>query len=234
MINVNIKKYRAFLKTVECGSFTRAAEMLNYSQSGISRMIQDLEKEWNVSLLERGKAGIRLTSDGIKILPYAKRICDDYDKLQIQIDELNGLQTGIIRIGTFSSVATHWLPNIILEFQKDYPNVDYELLLGDDKEIENWIMEGRVDFGFLRLPTLPELDTVFLEKDPMMVVLPETHVLAEVEKVPVEALEESPFMLLEKGVRQKSQNFLKDMVLRRIFISQRGMIMQLCLWWNTG
>lgn len=129
MINVNIKKYRAFLKTVECGSFTRAAEMLNYSQSGISRMIQDLEKEWNVSLLERGKAGIRLTSDGIKILPYAKRICDDYDKLQIQIDELNGLQTGIIRIGTFSSVATHWLPNIILEFQKDYPNVDYELLL---------------------------------------------------------------------------------------------------------
>lgn len=164
MINVNIKKYRAFLKTVECGSFTRAAEMLNYSQSGISRMIQDLEKEWNVSLLERGKAGIRLTSDGIKILPYAKRICDDYDKLQIQIDELNGLQTGIIRIGTFSSVATHWLPNIILEFQKDYPNVDYELLLGDDKEIENWIMEGRVDFGFLRLPTLPELDTVFRKR----------------------------------------------------------------------
>mgnify|MGYP003272514411 FL=1 len=162
MINVNIKKYRAFLKTVECGSFTRAAEMLNYSQSGISRMIQDLEKEWNVSLLERGKAGIRLTSDGIKILPYAKRICDDYDKLQIQIDELNGLQTGIIRIGTFSSVATHWLPNIILEFQKDYPNVDYELLLGDDKEIENWIMEGRVDFGFLRLPTLPELSLIHI------------------------------------------------------------------------
>ena len=207
MINVNIKKYRAFLKTVECGSFTRAAEMLNYSQSGISRMIQDLEKEWNVSLLERGKAGIRLTSDGIKILPYAKRICDDYDKLQIQIDELNGLQTGIIRIGTFSSVATHWLPNIILEFQKDYPNVDYELLLGDYKEIENWIMEGRVDFGFLRLPTLSELDTVFLEKDPMMVVLPETHVLAEVEKVPVEALEESPFMLLEKGDKTEISEF---------------------------
>lgn len=122
---------------------------------------------------------------------------------------LNGLQTGIIRIGTFSSVATHWLPNIILEFQKDYSNVDYEVLLGDYKEIENWIMEGRVDFGFLRLPTLPELDTVFLEKDPMMVVLPETHVLAEVEKVPVGALEESPFMLLEKGDKTEISEFFE-------------------------
>lgn len=234
MINVNIKKYRAFLKTVECGSFTRAAEMLNYSQSGISRMIQDLEKEWNVSLLERGKAGIRLTSDGIKILPYAKRICDDYDKLQIQIDELNGLQTGIIRIGTFSSVATHWLPNIILEFQKDYPNVDYELLLGDDKEIENWIMEGRVDFGFLRLPTLPELDTVFLEKDPMMVVFRRHMCLQKLKKFRWKRWKNLLLCYWKKEIRQKSQNFLKDMVLRRIFISQRGMIMQLCLWWNTG
>ena len=55
------------------------------------------------------------------------------------MDELNGLQSGLIRIGTFSSVATHWLPNIIKEFQKDYPNIDYELLLGDYTEIEEWI-----------------------------------------------------------------------------------------------
>ena len=201
MINVNIKKYRAFLKTVECGSFTRAAEMLNYSQSGISRMIQDLEKEWNVSLLERGKAGIRLTSDGIKILPYAKRICDDYDKLQIQIDELNGLQTGIIRIGTFSSVATHWLPNIIKEFQKNYPNIDYEMLLGDYTDIEEWIMEGRIDCGFTRLPVRDEMDTIFLEQDRLLVVLPEGHPLTELQKIPVSALCEEPFMLLEKGAK---------------------------------
>ena len=76
----------------------------------------------------------------------------------MQIDELNGLQSGLIRIGTFSSVATHWRPNIIEEFQKDYPNIDYELLLGDYTEIENWISEGRVDCGFLRLLTRSEFD----------------------------------------------------------------------------
>lgn len=50
-------------------------------------------------------------------------------------------------------MATHWLPKIIKEFQKDYPNIQYEILLGDYREIENWIAEGRVDFGFLRLQT---------------------------------------------------------------------------------
>lgn len=77
-MNLNIQKYMAFIKTVEYGSFTKAAEILNYSQSGISRMIHDLEKEWNVSLLERGRAGVRLTSDGMKLLPYAQNIYNDY------------------------------------------------------------------------------------------------------------------------------------------------------------
>ena len=171
-MDMNIQKYIAFIKTVEYGSFTKAAEMLNYSQSGISRMINDLEKEWGVSLLERGRSGVRLTSDGLKLLPFAKSMCSEYRKLQTQVEELNGLKSGLIRIGTFSSVATHWLPKIISRFQKDYPNIDYELLLGDYAEIEKWISEGRVDFGFVRLPTLPEFETFLLEEDKLLVVLP--------------------------------------------------------------
>ncbi|BCI61450.1 LysR family transcriptional regulator [[Clostridium] leptum] len=198
-MDTNIQKYMSFVKTVEYGSFTKAAEKLHYSQSGISRMIGDLEKEWKVVLLERGKSGIKLTSDGLKLLPYAKSLVTEYEKLQMQVDELNGLQSGLIRIGTFSSVATHWLPNIIREFQKDYPNIDYELLLGDYTEIEGWIQEGRVDCGFLRLPTHPELKTIFLEQDKLMAVFPEHHPLTAYEKVPVAALCDEPFLLLEKG-----------------------------------
>ena len=164
-MDMNIQKYLAFVKTVEYGSFTKAAERLNYSQSGISRMINDLEKEWKISLLERSRAGVRLTSDGLALLPYTKSVCAEYEKLQTQIDEINGLQLGIIRIGTFSSVATHLLPNIIKRFQTDYPNIDYELLLGDYTEIENWILEGRVDCGFLRLPAHPDLETCFLRSE---------------------------------------------------------------------
>ncbi|MCM1288186.1 MAG: LysR family transcriptional regulator [Clostridium sp.] len=200
-MDVSIQKYLAFVKTVECGSFTRAAEILSYSQSGISRMINDLEKEWRVILLERGKGGVRLTSDGLKLLPYAKNVCDEYQKLQMQVSELNGLHSGLIRIGTFSSVATHWLPNIIKHFQADYPGIDYELLLGDYTEIEDWILSGRVDCGFLRLPAHAELDTLFLEQDRLLVVLPENHPLKDCLHFPVSALCDYPFMLLEKGAK---------------------------------
>jgi DNA-binding transcriptional LysR family regulator len=200
-MDANIQKYMAFITTVEYGSFTKAAEVLHYSQSGISRMIHDLEEEWRVSLLERGRAGVRLTSDGLQLLPYVQNVCAEYQKLQEQVDAINGLETGLIRIGTFSSVATHWLPNIIREFQKDYPQIDYELLLGDYTEIEHWILEGRVDCGFLRLPTQPELDTIFLEQDKLLVVLPEEHPLTEYDRIPVAALCNDPFLLLEKGAK---------------------------------
>lgn len=200
-MDMNLQKYLSFVKTVEYGSFTKAAEILNYTQSGISRMIADLEKEWGVTLLERSKYGVKPTSDGMKLLPYVQNLCADFDKLKMQVDELNGLQSGLIRIGTFSSVATHWLPNIIKEFQKDYPNIDYELLLGDYTEIEEWIHTGRVDCGFLRLPTHPDFETVFLEKDKLMAIIPENHPLKDSEKFPVTALCDEPFMLLEKGVK---------------------------------
>ncbi len=107
---MNIQKYMAFVKAVEYGSFTSAADALNYTQSGISRMINDLESEWGISLFERGHAGISLTSDGLKLLPQLQRICNEHEMLMMQIEDLHDIQSGIIRIGTFSSVATHWLP----------------------------------------------------------------------------------------------------------------------------
>lgn len=198
-MDANILKYMALIKTVEYGSFTKAAEILNYSQSGISRMINDIEKEWGITLLERNRGGLRLTSDGLKILPLAQELCKSYEKLQIQVDDLNGLQSGIVRIGVFSSVATHWLPNIIKEFQKDYPSIDYELLLGDYTEIEDWIAEGRVDCGFLRLPTRHDFETIFLEQDELMAVIPEDHPLADCDKFPVTALCNEPFIMLKRG-----------------------------------
>ena len=209
-MDMNIQKYMAFVKTVECGSFTLAAEALNYSQSGVSRMVADLEKEWRLSLLERSRGGVKPTSDGLKLLPCARKLCGEYQRLQMQVDELNGLRSGLIRIGTFSSVAAHWLPNIIREFRKDYPAIEYELLLGDYSEIENWVLEGRVDCGFLRLPAHPELETLFLEQDDLLAVLPPDHPLAGRIKFPLQALCDYPFMLLEKGGKAEISELLEQ------------------------
>ena len=184
-MEMNVSKYLAFVTTVECGSFTRAAEKLNYSQSGISRMIGDLEHEWSLSLLERGRTGVSLTSDGERLLPYARSLCAEYRRLQMQVDELRGVQSGLIRIGTISSIATHRLPGVIKRFQSSYPGIDYELLLGDYGEIESWVRDGSVDCGFTSLPDESDLDLVGIESDRFMAVLPKGHPLAELDVVPI-------------------------------------------------
>jgi DNA-binding transcriptional LysR family regulator len=206
---MSIQKYLAFIKTVEYGSLTKAAEALGYTQSGISHMINDLEAEWGIALLERKRSGVRITSDGLKILPHLQNVCHAHQKLLTEIEELHGLNSGLIRVGTFSSVATHWLPNMIKSFQKDYPNIEFELLLGDYTEIESWIIQGRVDCGFLTFPFNPDLESVFLERDRLLVILPEHHPLAERESFPLGALAEEPFMLLEKGGRGEIAEILK-------------------------
>lgn len=208
--DISIQKYMAFLTTVECGSFTKAAEKLHYSQSGISHMIADLEKEWKVSLLDRDRNGVSLTSDGQLLIPYARDVVNDYRKLQMQVDELSGLKVGMIRIGTFSSVATHWLPNIIREFQRDYPNVDYELLMGDYEEIEKWVQEGRVDCGFTKFPVSSDLETIFLEQDFYMAIVPEGHLYAADEEFDVSIFENEPFLLLEHGNKEEVSEYLEQ------------------------
>lgn len=205
----NLLKYLAFVKTVETGSFTKAAQNLNYAQSSISKMIADLEKEWELTLLERSRNGICLTSAGEQILPLARTILNDFQALEGCVDQINGIQSGIVRIGTFSSVAINWLPDIFAELQKDYPGIDYEMLLGDYTEVEHWIEEGRVDCGFLRLPTIPGLDTISLKQDEYKVVLPLNHPLAQKEKIDIHDLENQPFLLLEHGGKTEVSDLLE-------------------------
>ena len=194
-----IQKYKAFLKVVEYGSFTKAAQALNYTQSGVSRMIHDLEREWELSLFDRNRSSLHVTEEGKALVPYLQRICNEKEKLLQHIHALKNIETGTIRIGTFSSVATHWLPHMIKRFKQDYPLIEFELLLGDYKEIEQWVEEGHVDFGFLSGELTRPLETLFVEGDRLLAVIPATHPLAQADVFPMQALNESPFMLLEKG-----------------------------------
>ena len=202
-------KYLAFVKTVETGSFTRAAQALDYAQSSISKMVADLETEWGMTLLERSKSGVCLTSAGEQIMPFLRKVVQDHQELEGQISRMNGIETGIVRIGTFASVAINWLPNIFAALQKDYPGIGYEMLLGDYDEVEHWIGEGRVDCGFLRLPTRKNFDTILLKQDEYKLVLPPGHPLAEQETVAAEELNGLPFLLLEHGGKTEVSDLLE-------------------------
>ena len=193
----SILRYRAFVLTAEFKSFTRAADALAYSQPQISRMVAELEAEWGVQLLERSRAGVMLTSEGVRLLPAARAIVSAQDEFCTQVDDVCGLASGTIRIGTFSSVAAQWVPNIIRAFLGDYPGMDYELLLGGYPEIERALIEGRIDCGFLPTPTNSAFTMREIEKDELLAVLPEGHPLAERDAVTPKQLAGESFILPE-------------------------------------
>ena len=205
----NLLKYLAFVETVDKGSFTKAADSLNYAQSSISKMIADLEKEWGISLLQRNKKGVCLTSSGKQLLPYARKILSDFEEMQQKVYAINDIQSGTVRIGTFSSVAINWLPNIFSKFQKGYPGIDYEMLLGDYDEVEKWIDEGRVDCGFLRLSSSSNFDVISLKQDEYKAVLPVNHPLVQKEILDYKDLNEQPFLLLEHGGKTEVSELLE-------------------------
>ena len=106
-METNIQKMQALLETVRAGSFTRAAERLSYSQSGVSRMVADLEADWGFKVLDRSREGVVLSADGRQVMPAVEALCEEFTRLQRRVDEMRGLMRGKICIGTFSSVATH-------------------------------------------------------------------------------------------------------------------------------
>lgn len=207
---MNFLKAEAFIKTVELGSLTKAAEALGYTQSGISHMIQAIEEETGTLLLHRNRSGLLLTSDGRHLLPYIRGIVDAGHSLTEEINKLHGLESGCIRIGTFSSISCHWLPVLMKEFKALHPGIDFELIQGDYADIETWAKEGRIDFGFVRLPIQSNLSVIPLKKDRLMVILPENHPLANNKTFPVNALGEETFILLEEGSNSEITNFFQQ------------------------
>ncbi len=194
----DILRYRAFIRAVELGSISAAAQDLGFSQSSISRMISSLESEWQVILLERSRAGLCLTSEGEVLLERARDVVCAQASFASAVGAIKNIESGTVRIATFSSIATHVLPKIIGAFLKEYPGISYELLLGDYDEIETWTEQGRVDFGISRLPSSPKLKTEALLRDELMVVLPKGHRLAQRAAIPAQALLDERFFLLEK------------------------------------
>lgn len=194
-----MNRYIALQKIIELGSFTKAAEALGYTQSSISQMIASLESELSMKLLTRSRTGIKLTIEGEELYPFIERSIIEYRNVQEKADEINGLETGIIRVGTISSVTCHWMPKLIKGFQELYPNVQFLFHQGDYSSIREWIKTGAVDFGFITPPAAGELETVTIKNGEMLAVLPKNHPLAAKSSVKLEEIADDPFILLEEG-----------------------------------
>ena len=187
---MSLAKYEILLKVAECGSFTRAAQQLNFTQSGISHAVSSLETELGTTLVVRSHGGVSLTADGRALLPYFQEMCALQHQLEQKAADLRGLDTGLVRVATFTSVSEKWMPYILKSFQELYPKIEFELLPSNfNSEITEWVTHGQADCGFVSLPVEKHLDSWLLQRDQWKVIVPCNHPLAGRDPFPPEALE---------------------------------------------
>lgn len=194
-----MNRYIALQKIKELGSFTKAAEALGYTQSSISQMIASLENELGIKLLTRSRTGVKLTIEGADLYPFIEHSILQYRAMQEKANEIRGLETGIIRVGTISSITCHWMPLLIKGFQQLYPHVQFLFHQGDYSSIQEWIKTGAVDFGFITPPAVTDIETVPLKYGEMLAVLPKSHPLSAASCINLNEIAEEPFILLEEG-----------------------------------
>ena len=204
-----MERYISLKNIVETGSFTKAAEMMGYTQPALSQSISSLEKDMGFRLLKRSRSGVELTSDGAEIYPYIERIVRDRESMQRKIDEIHGMENAVIRFASFTSISTYLLPQLFAEFKTLYPNVDFQVSLGGNIENTEAVKSGAVDFAFVSKKhsyglKVREIGTINLEA-----VLPVGHPLTELDVIPIEAFDGIPYIYDEYD--EKSQNDeLKD------------------------
>lgn len=209
-MTMSLAKYEIFSTVVEEGSLSRAADKLSLSQSAVSHAITGLEREWGFRLLSRGKSGIRLTQNGEQVLKIVREILRWNEQLSQEISKINGIEGGTVRIGTFTSVSVHWLPDILKSFHENYPNIDVKLVEGDYSAIEEWVVSGAIDFGFVSLPTAYSLESIPLTKDRMQCLLPSGHPLANLRSISPLMLKDEQFIVSKKGSDNDVNRIFKE------------------------
>lgn len=192
-------RYKAFLASVETGSFTKAAETLCYTASGVSQLVNALEYELQIQLLYRNKRGVMLTESGEKILPAIRTIISTEDLIYQTAAELNGLQIGSVTIASYFSIATHWLPKVIRDFQREYPSIQVKLLEGTRSEIESRLDNRQTDLAFISYLEPMRYDWLSLSEESMLAILPKNHPFAEEKAYPLSYCEKDKFIMPERG-----------------------------------
>lgn len=206
----NVQRYKALKKIIELGSFSKAAENLNYTQSAISQMISSLENELSIKLLKRSRVGIKLTQEGEKLYPHIEKIIYQQEMLEEKTKEIKKLETGIVRIGTITSISVHWLPQILKQFKKLYPKIEFVIHQGDYALIQEWIKIDAIDFGFLSPYAANGIETLNIKDGNMLAILPRNHKLSKEKVIKLEELVKEDFILLEEGNYQESLEAFKE------------------------
>ena len=182
-------KYQIFLKTVECGSFTKAAEELNFSQSGISHAISSLEEELGVRLVVRSSKGVTFTYEGEQFMIWARRILSTCEAAENAMRDLAGTAEQRLRLGISHVLTNPIVPMIFSTFLREHPKAQIYLNEGSMNKHVEMVTGEMLDLAYNAFPTAPEAEE--LEIIPMgtmeiHAVLHPDHPLARLDRIPLD------------------------------------------------
>ncbi|MBQ3431956.1 MAG: LysR family transcriptional regulator [Clostridia bacterium] len=169
---MDTKKYEALLLSVELGSFSKAADQLGITQSGLTHMMNSLEKEIGFPVLTRNFNGVQLTPKGEKLFEDILGLIVASERVKNKIAYIQESSRKTITIGSYTSISIAWVLPIIQEFNKEYPDINVEIRGGTIEQNYAWVKEGLVDFAFASNQYDSETEWIHLNHDPLVAVLP--------------------------------------------------------------
>jgi len=196
---VDLGQLEAFVEVAQHQSFSKAAGALFLTQPSVTARIQTLERELGESLFERNGRGVRLTEVGSSFLPYAQRVLKDLQEGRDVLEGLRSLQIGALCLGSAFTVGTYVLPKILKTYHERFPAVEISVKTGRSEEVLHLVLGDEVQAGLVRAVVHPDVETVHLYEDEVVLVTNSKHPFAASGEARLEDVGRQPLILFDKG-----------------------------------
>ncbi|WP_078061859.1 LysR family transcriptional regulator [Catenovulum maritimum] len=194
-----LRQLQILLSLEEHRNISRVAEVLHISQPSVSIQLKKLADIFDIELYHSNGRVIEFTQAGIAAIKTAKEMFTSLDNLKMQLDDFNGVKSGILKLGVVST-AKYFVPILLGQFCKRYPLIDIEFNIGNRQEIITRFTQNKDDFYiFSQCPDSDNLVAEAFLDNPLVVVAPENHELTNRMPVSLNRLSHYPFILREKG-----------------------------------
>src|SRR5215831_17598109 len=173
MRSLNLDQLRAFVEVIERGSFTAAAKELNLTQPAVTHQVQELERRFQVALVERFGKRPHLTEAGEKLIEHARNLLEEDSRTQVMMRRFGDGWLGRVRVGTSMTVLMYLLPPVLRQLKTDHPQLEINLKAGFTTTTLQMLKTNALDLGLCALPIEdPAFETVPLFKDELVAILP--------------------------------------------------------------
>jgi DNA-binding transcriptional LysR family regulator len=199
-IDFSFRELEIFCKVVELESFSKAAEAVFLVQASVSERVASLEKKIGARLLDRLGRKVIPTAAGELLHKHATLLLEMKETAQLEIESFLGLEQGEISMGGSTIPGEYILPGLISRFNKKYPCLSVKLTIADSREIENRVLEGKLEIGVIGSKSLyANLLCQKLWKDELVLAVPVGHPWARRKTISQQELRKTPFILREEG-----------------------------------